>query len=789
MYDSGGRLLFKAPFTSMASCALQCWASFQCKGVVVVDNSTCYGVNDTTHTTLTRLTSQSYSVSKIPDCTPDCGKGDALSYMTDPRTGRPVAAVGGLAQCQQFCDNDAAAGRGCEGIVHDPVGATCWTVNSTTSVAFFGNAQSYARSAQDSTRGSPWDSPPAVQWFVATDTAHVFGNAEPSQTAFCGNGTPRASIDWAAAPGQYVSAQIAVRTQSTDALQLDFFAADLVRATPTKDLLNISGTQIELAQIGDVFSLPSPAYVSELNTAENYPDILQPILSEAGYELAATGGNGSELGYRFAYDTGGRLISSFNTTTLALCQTACDQEDTCRGVVYNAPLCILTNDSALVVPTSLSTQSFRRLRKGMMLSSESSTRSIWVGLTLPSNLPPGHYTGSVSVTVSTIDTYTHLETFQIPIAVTAWPIESECIQNELRKFGSAYGFDHSVVPLLYPAIPSMADTFRNFTGVRHISSSSLTGWHNVDGQPELMDPAIIADLLTHQNLFPAATLGITPNSPNASAINSTWVQSKLDPLEGRIANLSAWGVLNRTYIYAFDEAGPEYASAVRLLFGEIKRRWPEVRTLAVLNWDASALVEVVDILVFQYQELQETAMSAARDHFVQAGKSVWGYHCISPSPSIFLNTFVDVALMKARLIPWLAAAEEFDGWLFWYTNWGSRHAPSAMDPAAQRLSPLRRLNIRNGQSQYDPQVVNGAHFTNEDGNWLYAGERGPLSSVRLEQYRRGLEDRALLALLSRSDRLALAQRMVRTSTNYTFDADLLEATRREAAALIGELKC
>ena len=35
------------------------------------------------------------------------------------------------------------------------------------------------------------------------------------------------------------------------------------------------------------------------------------------------------------------------------------------------------------------------------------------------------------------------------------------------------------------------------------------------------------------------------------------------------------------------------------------------------------------------------------------GKHVWGYHCVSPTPNAYLNSFVDVPVMKQRLIPWL----------------------------------------------------------------------------------------------------------------------------------------
>ena len=56
--------------------------------------------------------------------------------------------------------------------------------------------------------------------------------------------------------------------------------------------------------------------------------------------------------------------------------------------------------------------------------------------------------------------------------------------------------------------------------------------------------------------------------------------------------------------------------------------------MAVVNWPAQAVLEAVDILIFQYQELQDPAMRASRDAYVAAGKRVWGYHCVSPTPSV-----------------------------------------------------------------------------------------------------------------------------------------------------------
>ena len=56
-----------------------------------------------------------------------------------------------------------------------------------------------------------------------------------------------------------------------------------------------------------------------------------------------------------------------------------------------------------------------------------------------------------------------------------------------------------------------------------------------------------------------------------------------------------------------------------------------------------------------------------------------------------------------------------------------------------------------GRSQYDLRVggfLSDGRFTNEDGNWVYAGLEGALASQqRLELWRIGMEDLALLQLL------------------------------------------
>ena len=177
-------------------------------------------------------------------------------------------------------------------------------------------------------------------------------------------------------------------------------------------------------------------------------------------------------------------------------------------------------------------------------------------------------------------------------------------------------------------------------------------------------------------------------------------------------------------------------------------------------------------------------MANAKTVFQANGKQVWGYH--GPSSAVYLNTFVDVPPMKSRLLPWLAAQQELSGWLYWYTNWGSFHSPSAMDATTGLILPIGPVDPNTGRFVYDPRT---SGRLNEDGNLLYSGESGPLSSQRLELLRMGFEDRALLGLLTTTERSVLATRLVRSALNFTFNNSLLEQSRRDVARAVGARQC
>lgn len=104
------------------------------------------------------------------------------------------------------------------------------------------------------------------------------------------------------------------------------------------------------------------------------------------------------------------------------------------------------------------------------------------------------------------------------------------------------------------------------------------------------------------------------------------------------------------------------------------------------------------------------------------------YVCCGPA---FPNTFVFSPLVESRMLPWLAAQGGYDGFLRWsYNDWSE--------------SPFMH-------PEYAP-------FPTGDCNFVYPGESGPVSSLRWEQLREGIQDYEL-ALMAAS-KLASAEDMV-----------------------------
>ena len=317
MYDTGGRTISTLEGADVNGCALQCVRDGPaCQGFTLASTGslagTCHTVNDTSHTVATGLAVTSYNMTRSdPECAVakvhcQAGDGKALAPWGSPR---PVAAGGGLAQCQQYCDIAETTTPGsCAAVVYQVETnglALCSLVNtSAPTVDVLVPQQTYKRRARSplslegaaaADNSAPGHRHAVTTWLVDSST-HVFEAARPWQTAFCPATLP--AIDWAAAPGTFVSTQVALLLAAPDATADDstktasvsVSASDLI-LTPHLGaggggVARVASKLIELSQVGLVSATSCPAsqcgpdraYSAELGPGTNrYPDVLQPL--------------------------------------------------------------------------------------------------------------------------------------------------------------------------------------------------------------------------------------------------------------------------------------------------------------------------------------------------------------------------------------------------------------------------------------------------------------------------------------------------------------------------------
>jgi len=170
------------------------------------------------------------------------------------------------------------------------------------------------------------------------------------------------------------------------------------------------------------------------------------------------------------------------------------------------------------------------------------------------------------------------------------------------------------------------------------------------------------------------------------------------------------------------------------------------------------LVGAIDVWVPQLNYLHRD-----HDHYVarqEAGDEVWFYTCVFPQGQ-YANRFIELPLMKTRLLHWINFRYGATGYLHWgYNHWTAD-------------SPFTHTTRPHGGPPYlpagDPWIV-------------YPGKEGPLDSIRFEAMRDGIVDHELLSMLAERDPEAareLAARHILGFVKYDTDVEEFRKTRRK----------
>ena len=191
-----------------------------------------------------------------------------------------------------------------------------------------------------------------------------------------------------------------------------------------------------------------------------------------------------------------------------------------------------------------------------------------------------------------------------------------------------------------------------------------------------------------------------PCQQNCAQIRSSYVESWTKKLTPTLTSLDSLGLLNKAYIYGFDGMPEIWNQSVYEIFGDLKKKWPDLTTMvgsclstnaslseivgdntvsllfgqAALDWETFPSDLPLDIWVDEYTDygtsesyLVPTAKEKIRRSWLASNPShqFWWYWCIGPEDPRAMNTFIERPAIEARLLYWLSALHAVNGMLYY----------------------------------------------------------------------------------------------------------------------------
>ena len=242
---------------------------------------------------------------------------------------------------------------------------------------------------------------------------------------------------------------------------------------------------------------------------------------------------------------------------------------------------------------------------------------------------------------------------------------------------------------------------------------------------------------------------VDPSSPEADRFYAQFFPALVNHLREK-------GWLGCYLQHLADEPTSDNMETYRAMAALARKYAPELRIIEACH--TKGLVGAMDVWVPQLNYLRRDY-----DHYrerQQAGDEVWFYTCVFPQGD-YANRFIELPLIKTRLLHWINFRYGATGYLHWgYNHW----RPD--DPFTHTTRPH-----------------SGPDYLPAGDPWIvYPGEDGPLDSIRFEAMRDGIADHELLSMLAEEDpeaAMKLASKHILDFYEYDTDAKTFRATRRK----------
>lgn len=411
---------------------------------------------------------------------------------------------------------------------------------------------------------------------------------------------------------------------------------------------------------------------------------------------------------------------------------------------------------------------------------ESDAQSFWIRVNCPREQAPGLYEGQITVSPANAEAYSlplrvRVRDFEVPEASplpTAMSIYDAYIRKTLP--------DADWEALKWEVADFLADHYIDYDSLYRKTAPDWDILKKLDEEGRLV----------------AFNLRYFYQGDLSPALSDEEFTKRLDAFKNDVAQIYAkareLGIADKAYCYGFDECRPEYFGVLQRIASELKQVIPDV-PLMTTTYDHSYGLESgitdIDIWVPLTPEFKPEQVAKAR----AAGKQVWWYICVGPRHP-YANWFVEYPAIEARLLMGAMTAKyRPDGFLYYaLSRWANNEHPITQGPF----------------TDWNPASYKD---NNGDGSLFCPGPDGsPLPTIRLENFRDGLEDYAYTLLLEErlarkraawkeptdiqkqlleqaEQALAVPEELVRTMTEYSRVPEVLYAYRARQADAIEAL--
>ena len=349
-------------------------------------------------------------------------------------------------------------------------------------------------------------------------------------------------------------------------------------------------------------------------------------------------------------------------------------------------------------------------------------QSFWVRVRSADNQKPGKYSGPLQVLANG----RLLAEFVLNVQVFDFEVPKQSplpivVNFDPREYGNIDGIEFQFP---YDSAPwkDKKREWHDFLSTYYISYSHASSFKLPDFD--------VLERQKEQGVLGPYSLAYFDHTDAQKLTLEEWKSSTLPRLREAYQEAKRRGLLDQAFFYSHDEARPEVFSSVERSASIVKAEFPDIPILSTAfdaSFGVNSELKSIDWFVPLTPKFDRSKVVRAREK----GRRIWWYVCSLPNSPPYANFFLECAGIDPRILMGAMTSKYApEGFLYWEVAVWNKNLPLGSEPF----------------TQWNPISYPKFHG---DGMLVYIGPNGsPLPSIRLENFRDGLEDYAYHNTLS-----------------------------------------